>query len=173
MRGHLIVSGGRKKVVFGKLGSLGSSMKKLYHCRHGRMLASSFRASAYLFTPQRIGSQENRWNGIGMGLCHLWPLLLLPQPDTCTPLPPHFLQLFRRGGGSSRLDTTCALSLSLSLSLSRIAVGVGVAAWERRRSRSMRRQRTRRSQLPPISAPSASKAGQYSVPHPLSTPLLC
>ena len=127
MRGHLIVFGGRKKVVFGKLGSLGSSMKKLYHCRHGRMLASSFRASAYLFTPQRIGSQENRWNGIGMGLCHLWPLLLLPQPDTCTPLPPHFLQLFRRGGGSSRLDTTCSVSLALARLLaleSRLGLGL-------------------------------------------------
>ena len=102
-------------------------MKKLYHCRHGRMLASSFRASAYLFTPQRIGSQENRWNGIGMGLCHLWPLLLLPQHDTCTPLPPHFLQLFRRGGGSSRLDTTCSVSLALARLLaleSRLGLGL-------------------------------------------------
>ena len=61
----------------------------------------------------RAGARWNGRNGI------LWPSTrLLPptaQHSTCTLLlPPHFLQLFRRGGGSSRLDPTCSVSLALA-----------------------------------------------------------
>ena len=177
---RIVLNPQRAIVVFRKLGSLGSSMKKLYYCRHGRMLSVVITRKGLLYLLRResgrsrAGARWNGRNGIGMGFCG--PLLDYSHPRHNTAHAPCFSLPISCNCSVevvAVLDQTPlarSLLLSLACSLSNRGWGWGcgmgaekeeeyAAAADAEESASTN-QRT------------LSLKG-WSVSHPLSTPLLC